>query len=347
MGVIVLVTAVSRIHRRMCFPCFISSICCHFNSEMRAQSVDPRIYKSKNEPPVLCNKYAIDALMQCESECQPPNASHRSRSMPRSANRSKHLLAPSREPSPERQRHSVHSEQRSRYLAPPTIEYNTANECVELEVPVRKVKRRKGSQLPPSPRIMSPLGLAVYRQARLQQFDDDSIIIDDDWLDHTSDTPVRPVPIWLCVFLVIGYIIGGAFYFSSTESWSFLDSAYFAFITLTTIVSSGILRHFFKLNYFIPVTLTPSSFQGFGDFVPAQGFNQTALEQTRSFELHNFNSTFHVTDQELRIAGCSLYLLFGISLLAMSFNLVQEEVIANVKSVARQLGILKDDDNDY
>lgn len=80
--------------------------------------------------------------------------------------------------------------------------------------------------------------------------------------------------------------------------------------------------------------------------MPAQGYNQTALEQTR-FEIKNFNSTIHVTDQELRIAGCSLYLLFGISLLAMSFNLVQEEVIANVKSVARQLGILKDDDYDY
>lgn len=30
----------------------------------------------------------------------------------------------------------------------------------------------------------------------------------------------------------------------------------------------------------------------------------------------------------------------------MSFNLVQEEFIANVKEVARRLGILKDDDDD-
>lgn len=87
--------------------------------------------------------------------------------------------------------------------------------------------------------------------------------------------------------------------------------------------------------------------QGFGDFVPAQGMNQTVLTESRSLSLHNFNSTFHVTDQEIRIAGCSLYLLFGISLLAMSFNLVQEEVIANVKNVARQLGILKEEDSDY
>lgn len=30
----------------------------------------------------------------------------------------------------------------------------------------------------------------------------------------------------------------------------------------------------------------------------------------------------------------------------MSFNLVQEEVIANVKNVARQLGILKEEESD-
>lgn len=43
---------------------------------------------------------------------------------------------------------------------------------------------------------------------------------------------------------------------------------------------------------------------------------------------------------------CSLYLLFGIALLAMSFNLVQEEFIANVKEVARRLGIINDEEDD-
>lgn len=63
--------------------------------------------------------------------------------------------------------------------------------------------------------------------------------------------------------------------------------------------------------------------QGFGDFVPAQGVK---------------------TNSEVSIAQCSLYLLFGIALLAMSFNLVQEEVIANVKGIARRLGILKEEE---
>lgn len=47
---------------------------------------------------------------------------------------------------------------------------------------------------------------------------------------------------------------------------------------------------------------------------------------------------------ETSIGLCSLYLLFGIALLAMSFNLVQEEVISKVKSIAKRLGIIKDDE---
>lgn len=82
------------------------------------------------------------------------------------------------------------------------------------------------------------------------------------------------------------------------HGWGFFNSAYFCFITLTTI--------------------------GFGDYVPHTDLNND--------------------DSKLGTAICSLYLLFGIALLAMSFNLVQEEVINNVKSVARHLGIIKDED---
>jgi len=63
--------------------------------------------------------------------------------------------------------------------------------------------------------------------------------------DYEEEVPGRrPVPIWLCSGIVIAYIVGGAFLFSSWEQWKFLDSAYFCFITLSTI--------------------------GFGDFVPTQ-----------------------------------------------------------------------------
>ncbi|CAK1585781.1 unnamed protein product [Parnassius mnemosyne] len=108
---------------------------------------------------------------------------------------------------------------------------------------------------------------------------------------------IKPVPIWLCVFLVASYIVAGTFLFKRWEGWAYLDAAYFCFITLTTI--------------------------GFGDFVPAQGQTGEAADAVHS------------------IALCSLYLLFGIALLAMSFNLVQEEVRAHVAALATRLGIIK------
>lgn len=303
--------------------------------EKRAQSVDPRALRTKDDVPILCNKYAIDDFIRRESLTEQrehrnhrddhDEREHRSRSMPRSQNHRKSLYSPSREASPEPIPKRLQPNERSRYLAPPLNPdmMPSDEECIEMGAPMRKPKRReKKEALPPSPRIMSPMGFAVHRQARLMESFDEEAGYDDDYTDYVSDTPVRPVPIWLCVFLVISYIIAGAFYFTRTENWSFLDSAYFCFITLTTI--------------------------GFGDFVPAQGLNQSALSsETRSHSLHNTSFIFDVSDQEIKIAGCSLYLLFGISLLAMSFNLVQEEVIANVKNVARQLGILKEEDSDY
>ncbi|XP_037029867.1 uncharacterized protein LOC119069810 [Bradysia coprophila] len=263
---------------------------------IRAQSLDPRARRDQPtdfdfdelpcKTPVLCNKYAIDELDNVESGKRP---NLRSQSMPRQQHHHNFGVIENRfEPT----RPNMLSPQQQHHLYLPEDEY-------EMQ-PVRKNKRRERAP-PPSPRIMSPMGFAVNRQARLQQCDDDSMY-GDDW-DFSSDLPsrVRPVPIWLCVFLVVGYIIAGAFLFNSWEKWSILDSAYFCFITLTTI--------------------------GFGDFVPAQGTANLS--------------------PDVSIAFCSLYLLFGIALLAMSFNLVQEEVIANVKNVARQLGILKEEEVYY
>lgn len=142
--------------------------------------------------------------------------------------------------------------------------------------------------------IMSSAGFPVHRQVYVDDFDSDYDYYTNDDQERQQ---IKPVPIWLCVFLVVSYIFGGAFLFSAWEHWPFLDSAYFCFITLTTI--------------------------GFGDFVPA-----------------------YKLDAHKGIAVCSLYLLFGIALLAMSFNLVQEEVINNVKNVAKRLGIIKESDDE-
>lgn len=80
--------------------------------------------------------------------------------------------------------------------------------------------------------IMSSAGFSAHRQVYIDDFDSD-------YEYHVNDDPerqpIKPVPIWLCVFLVVSYIFGGAFLFSAWEHWPFLDSAYFCFITLTTI----------------------------------------------------------------------------------------------------------------
>ncbi|ERL94084.1 hypothetical protein D910_11366, partial [Dendroctonus ponderosae] len=131
-----------------------------------------------------------------------------------------------------------------------------------------------------SPRMMTPLGYG-QRNKYLDDPDSDEMDEFNSYYESSGREKPKPVPIWLCVLLVISYILAGAYLFKSWEGWDYLDAAYFCFITLTTI--------------------------GFGDLVPAKGVSQDRDYATIS------------------IALCSLYLLFGISLLAMSFNLVQEE----------------------
>ncbi|GFT33641.1 potassium channel subfamily K member 18 [Nephila pilipes] len=75
--------------------------------------------------------------------------------------------------------------------------------------------------------------------------------------------------------------------------------------------------------YFCFITLTTI---GFGDMVPG-----TAVLSE---------------DAQLALGLCSLYLLFGMALLAMSFNLVQEEVTKSVRTIGKRIGILSDDDDD-
>ncbi|GFU20188.1 uncharacterized protein NPIL_126431 [Nephila pilipes] len=81
--------------------------------------------------------------------------------------------------------------------------------------------------------------------------------------------------------------------------------------------------NFLDSSYFCFVTLTTI---GFGDLVPG-----TAVISD---------------DNQLTLGLCSLYLLFGMALLAMSFNLVQEEVTRSIRCVGKRIGIISDDEDD-
>lgn len=103
----------------------------------------------------------------------------------------------------------------------------------------------------------------------------------------------RRVPVILVFAFLIGYICVGAVVFSCWEEWSYLDGAYFSFVTLSTI--------------------------GFGDLVPGA----------------------RVLNAETRqLIACIVYLVVGLAIIAMSFNLVQEEVVSRVQKLGQNLGIL-------
>lgn len=187
-----------------------------FCIENRARSVDPSLFV---EAPVLCNRYAIEELNRTAAHDM-ERRKHRARSMPRTTANNYNDLMLCEPPASVRVPKRLQANERYRYLAPPLPPETYDDEFIEMETPMRRVKRREKALLPPSPRIMSPMGFAINRQARLQHYDEESMY-DDEWIDYHSDMPVRvrPVPLWLCVFLVVGYIIAGAFYFSETENW--------------------------------------------------------------------------------------------------------------------------------
>ncbi|KAI5635013.1 ion channel domain-containing protein [Phthorimaea operculella] len=108
------------------------------------------------------------------------------------------------------------------------------------------------------------------------------------------------IPVGIVLTLLLAYICVGAAIFSAWENWSFLDAAYFCFIALATI--------------------------GFGDFVPTSLLTtKPATETSRS--------------EYIQMIACCAYLVFGLILIAMSFSLLQDEVVSRCSQLANTLGL--------
>ena len=76
-------------------------------------------------------------------------------------------------------------------------------------------------------------------------------------------------------------------------------------------------------SYFCFITLSTI---GFGDIVPGTDMDKWASSE--------------------KLVLCALWLAFGLSLLAMCFNLMQEEVKEKCKWMGKKLGLLKDGEGD-
>ncbi|KAJ8940001.1 hypothetical protein NQ318_012923 [Aromia moschata] len=114
------------------------------------------------------------------------------------------------------------------------------------------------------------------------------------YTEGSYDVENVTVPLTICLFIMVGYICGGALLFCKWEEyWTFLDASYFCFISLSTI--------------------------GFGDLVPGD-------------KIYGRGVDFYKDMLELSFVFCSIYLMLGMALIAMCFNLMQEEVIHKIRT---------------
>jgi hypothetical protein len=121
---------------------------------------------------------------------------------------------------------------------------------------------------------------------------------------HCEAERVR-IPISLCLLIILVYICGGAFLFNRLENWTFLEGSYFCFTSLGTI--------------------------GFGDLMPGL-YHSYQLQYQPS-------ATTHSSAEQLSVMASSAYILIGMALIAMCFNLVQDEVVIIVRRLGHYFGV--------
>lgn len=110
------------------------------------------------------------------------------------------------------------------------------------------------------------------------------------------------VPISFCLIIILLYICGGAYLFHYIENWTYLESSFFCFASLSTI--------------------------GFGDLIP--GLNHNI----------NLSKKSSATGEIISVAISSSYILMGMAMIAMCFNLVQDQAVVTLKKMIKFFGVI-------
>ena len=127
-----------------------------------------------------------------------------------------------------------------------------------------------------------------------------------------EDIRLVTIPITSCLCVLLCYLVFGAILFAhwevralisyyktftehltlTSQDWSYLDGAYFCFISLMTI--------------------------GFGDFVPGKAY------------IYNIDEGIQETEANAKLVLGAIYILLGMGIIAMCVNLMQEKIITEV-----------------
>lgn len=140
--------------------------------------------------------------------------------------------------------------------------------------------------------------------------EDEEYLEDEEQVEEDKAEPLSrvSVPISLSITVMISYICGGAILFGEWEQWLFLDGFYFCFITLTTI--------------------------GFGDMVPG---DSVKVDEDDEIDQDEFLGGL----VNLQFIFVSLYIIFGMAVIAMCFSLMQEKVVRGLIALGRKVGLFK------
>ncbi|XP_046384900.1 potassium channel subfamily K member 18-like [Ischnura elegans] len=177
-----------------------------------------------------------------------------------------------------------------------------------------------------------------------------------------SPPPVR-VPATLCLLLVAAYVCGGALLFRKLEGWTFLEGSFFCFSSLGTIGFGDLAPGASRVHARLPAapdrtggaagpaaaqqppaggnpataTTTPPP-GGAETKAPASGPGGRPTPGPPPALAPNGSSS-----RDISVMASSAYILAGMALVAMCFNLVQEEAGEAARRFARLLRLLPKD----